>query len=107
MAYLPPAANLVAGNQVELRISCNELLQADCLSESDPLAALYTCNEAGGWSEVAIIITVPHHDSSSISCSMLGQNSSRTIETQTSQKPSTWYVEKPGSLTSTHVIAEH
>ena len=57
MAYLPPASNLVPGNQVELHISCNDLVQADVLSESDPLAAVYTWNDAGNWSEVDLYST--------------------------------------------------
>ena len=46
----------VPSTRVQLHISCKDLRKADVLSKSDPLTAIYTCDQAGRWNEVVRLV---------------------------------------------------
>lgn len=53
-AVIPPGSKVTdCVTKVELTISCDNLLDMDVLSKSDPLCVLFICNPGSQWSEVS------------------------------------------------------
>lgn len=54
-AVIPPGSKATdCVTKVELSVSCDNLLDMDMLSKSDPLCVLFVCNSGSQWSEVSI-----------------------------------------------------